>query len=156
MLWHNFYVKHHNINTSVSSHKVTITLLDSDAYGHRNRKVKQWLSAKYLTAQQEFQVLYDWFTFLRLISNKFYCHSVGAAGDGIIINDTPVQNIGIVCDAACMRFFLLICPPCSNSSPSLIQTFISVMNDWCIKKRVYFRIEEYCSVLTSHCMLHAD
>jgi len=24
------------------------------------------------------------------------------------------------------------------------------------KKRVYFRIEEYCSALTSHCMLHAD
>jgi len=24
------------------------------------------------------------------------------------------------------------------------------------KTRVYFRIEEYCSVLTSHCMLHAD
>ena len=96
-----------NINASFSSHKVTMALLDCVAYGHRNRKVKWRLNAKYLTAQQVFQVLYDWFTFLRLISSNFYRHNVGATGNGIIINDTPVQNIGFVCNAACMRFFPL-------------------------------------------------
>ena len=108
--------------------RLSHSLTDFVIYGHRNPKVQWRLNAQCLTAQQVFQVLYDWFTFLRLIPNNFYRHIVGATGNLAAVLSLMKHQYKILV-LFVMRpvhvFFLLICPPCSNGSPSLIQTFIN-------------------------------